>query len=154
MTAIADTLRTLREARGLTQRELAQAVGLPRSSLTDMESGRVASPRRDVLDALAATLGVDTLVLLGDAANPLDALAAAIRAYDPAALVEVDESGPAVACWLSTGELCYFWNRHGWAHYLRSQGIEAPDDLPDLINPQRQTPSAAQRDGLLAVMKG
>lgn len=154
MSALADTLRTLREARGLTQRELAQAAGLPRSSLTDIERGRVASPRRDVLDALAATLGVDTLALLGDAANPLDALAAAIRAYDPLAEVAIDESGPAVACWLSNGQLCYFWSRHGWAHYLRSQGMEAPDDLPDLVNPQRQTPSAAQRDGLLAVMKG
>jgi hypothetical protein len=31
--------------------------------------------------------------------------------------------------------------------------MEAPDDLPDLVNPQRQTPSAVQRDGLLAVMQ-
>jgi transcriptional regulator with XRE-family HTH domain len=153
MSAFADTLRTLREARGLTQRELAKQVGLPRSSLTDIERGRIASPRRDVLDALAATLGVDTLALLGDAANPLDALAAAIRAYDPLAEVAIDESGPAVACWLSNGQLCYFWSRHGWAHYLRSQGVEPTDDLPDLVNPQRQTPSAAQRDGLLAVMQ-
>jgi transcriptional regulator with XRE-family HTH domain len=185
-TPLARRLRELRQARGLTQRELADKSGIHRGTLQDLELSRVARPRQHIIDALADALGVepnDLTTDVFDPANPkqprftaspeppaqiapvqaappppahpaLLALAAAIRAFDPLAEVEVDESGPAVAVWLSNGQLCYFRDRHGWAHYLRSQGIEAPEDLPDMINPQRQTPSAAQRDGLLAVMKG
>jgi transcriptional regulator with XRE-family HTH domain len=180
-TPLARRLRELRQARGLTQRQLAEASGINRSTLQNLELSRVTRPWQHVINALADALGVapdDLTTDVFDPANPkqprfvepseppaqvaplppahlaLAALAAAVRAYDPLAEVAIDGEGPAVACWLSNGQLCYFRDRHGWAHYLRSQGIEAPEDLPDMINPQRQTPSAAQRDGLLAVMKG
>jgi transcriptional regulator with XRE-family HTH domain len=190
-TPLARRLRELRQARGLTQRQLAAASGVNRATLQNLELSRVTRPWQHVINALADALGVapnDLTTDVFDPANPkqprfvepseppaqvapvqvapvqvaplppahlaLAALAAAVRAYDPLAEVAIDGEGPAVACWLSNGQLCYFRDRHGWAHYLRSQGIEAPEDLPDMINPQRQTPSAAQRDGLLAVMKG
>ena len=184
-TALANRLRELRAQRGLSQRQLATASGVNRATLQNLELSRVARPFRHVLDALAKALGVEPDALtteVFDPANPkqpqraelptepppppvqaapipparsaLLALAAAIRAYDPLAEVTIDDDGPAVACWLSSGELCYFRNRQGWAHYLRLHGIELTEDLPDVVNVYRQTPSAVQRDGLLALMRG
>jgi transcriptional regulator with XRE-family HTH domain len=169
---IGGRLRELRAERGLSQETLASYAGLSRQGIQKIENGSI-HVRLSTLQQLALALDVTVADLapgvelppeppappaqvapLPPAHPALTALAAAVRAYDPAAEVAIDESGPALACWMSNGQLCYFWSRHGWAHYLRSQGMEAPDDLPDLVNPQRQTPSAAQRDGLLAVMKG
>lgn len=175
-TPLARRLRELRQARGLTQRQLAEASGVNRSTLQNLELSRVTRPWQHVINALADALSVkpdDLTTDVFDPANPkqprlvepseppaqavpiqvaplppahpaLVALAQAVRDFDPLAEVAVDDDGPAVAAWLSTGELCYFWNRHSWAAYLRERGLELTTDLPDIINPYRreQTPEA------------
>jgi transcriptional regulator with XRE-family HTH domain len=55
--AFKDRLRELRTAKGLTQMQLAAAAGLTLSSVTQMEIGKVESPRLDTLRKLAGALG-------------------------------------------------------------------------------------------------
>jgi DNA-binding SARP family transcriptional activator/DNA-binding XRE family transcriptional regulator len=52
-------LRRYREARGLTQRELAAAAGMSLGSLRDLEQGRTRAPRWGTAEKLAAVLGLD-----------------------------------------------------------------------------------------------
>jgi transcriptional regulator with XRE-family HTH domain len=54
---LANRLRTLREARGLTQVEVAKLTGLAQTSISSYESGRRV-PRLDAARALAQTYGV------------------------------------------------------------------------------------------------
>ncbi len=56
-THLAHNLRTLREARGLSQTTLARKAGLPRATWTHLESGD-ANPTLAVLSAAAEALGV------------------------------------------------------------------------------------------------
>ena len=71
MTPLAVTLRTLREAAGLTQRGLAEKSGVHRGTLQNLEQSRVARPHREVIDALADALGVHPAELTADVFDPL-----------------------------------------------------------------------------------
>jgi transcriptional regulator with XRE-family HTH domain len=57
-------LRTLRERKPMTQEELAEAAGINRVTLANIESGR-ADPRPTTIRKLAAALGVEPAVLMG-----------------------------------------------------------------------------------------
>ena len=70
MTPLAVTLRTLREAAGLTQRGLAEKSGVHRGTLQNLEQSRVARPHREVIDALADALGVQPAELTTDVFDP------------------------------------------------------------------------------------
>jgi len=59
----ADTIRTLREARALTQRELATAVGVTDKAVSKWESGR-GLPDISLIEGLAAALGVSVSAAL------------------------------------------------------------------------------------------
>ena len=70
MTPLAVTLRTLREAAGLTQRGLAEKSGVHRGTLQNLEQSRVARPHREVIDALADALGVPPDKITTDVFDP------------------------------------------------------------------------------------
>ncbi len=55
--SLGDTLRTLREARGLHQYELAKLLDVPQSCISDWETGKT-KPRRDRINPIANALGV------------------------------------------------------------------------------------------------
>lgn len=59
-----EKLRKLREARGLTQAELAERAGLHRVYLTQVEGGVKTNPSLDTLQRLAKALGVPVRELL------------------------------------------------------------------------------------------
>lgn len=59
----ADTIRTLREQQGLTQRALAEAVGVTDKAVSKWESGR-GLPDISLIESLAAALGVSVAELL------------------------------------------------------------------------------------------
>ncbi len=59
----AATIRSLREARGLTQRQLAEAIGVTDKAVSKWESGR-GLPDISLVDALASALGVSVAELL------------------------------------------------------------------------------------------
>jgi DNA-binding XRE family transcriptional regulator len=61
---LAENLTKLRNAKDLNQAELAQAVGISRFTITDLENGRV-NINQDVLDALATFFHTSTDDLLG-----------------------------------------------------------------------------------------
>ncbi|NVO31199.1 helix-turn-helix transcriptional regulator [Hymenobacter lapidiphilus] len=63
--SIGDRLRRLRDAAGLTQAELADAAGISRPSLNEIETGITARPRRGTLLKIAAALGVAVETLQG-----------------------------------------------------------------------------------------
>ncbi len=58
-------LKTLREAKGLTQGELAERAGLHRVYVTQLEIGVETNPTLDTLERLAKALGVPASELLG-----------------------------------------------------------------------------------------
>lgn len=62
--ALKDTLKTLREKRGLTQEELAEKADLHRVTIAEMESGRGGDPKWSTIERLAAALGCKTAELL------------------------------------------------------------------------------------------
>jgi transcriptional regulator with XRE-family HTH domain len=61
---LADNVRQLREARGLTQQQIARAAGVPRATWGNLESGG-ANPTLSVLARAAAALGVTVEELIG-----------------------------------------------------------------------------------------
>lgn len=63
-TAFGDNLRTLRTARGLTQKELGERVGLSKAVVSKYENG-LGYPNLDMVVALADFFGVTTDFLLG-----------------------------------------------------------------------------------------
>lgn len=67
-TAIGAGIRQLRKARGLTQAQLAQLVGVERTSIVNVEKGQQRLGI-DLLDKLAAALGMRLVMRL----EPLDA---------------------------------------------------------------------------------
>jgi transcriptional regulator with XRE-family HTH domain len=56
-------LRTARERKGLTQEQLAAAVGLTQASISQLETREGTRPAFDTVVALAAALGVDPMAL-------------------------------------------------------------------------------------------
>ena len=62
--ALGEELRSLRRERGIKQQDLAAQAGISRSYLCDIERGRVSNPSIQVLDGLAASLGIARLDLL------------------------------------------------------------------------------------------
>ena len=79
-TRLAETLRSLRKAAGLNQRDLADQLGLDRSAYTYYEKG-TSAPTLENLKKLADIFGVTTDELLGRAETP------------PAAMVVRDSAG-------------------------------------------------------------
>lgn len=65
MATFAERLRILREEQGLSQRALADKVGVSNSAISVYERG-VNTPRFETLDDLAAVLNVDYSYLLGE----------------------------------------------------------------------------------------
>lgn len=63
------TLRVLRDARGLTQEQVAEAAGTSQSHYSKIELGRV-SPTIRTVKKLADVLGVDLVELLRGVARP------------------------------------------------------------------------------------
>jgi transcriptional regulator with XRE-family HTH domain len=70
LAALGERIRTLREAAGLLQMDLAHRVGLSRTSITNLEAGRQGNIPLDRLLALATALDTTVAVLVGEA--PLD----------------------------------------------------------------------------------
>lgn len=64
--SLATRLRRLREARGLSTRQLAGAAGFSQGVVTHLETGRTRDPRLETLRALAAALGVGLEDLAGE----------------------------------------------------------------------------------------
>lgn len=58
-------LREVRQAKGLSQVELGQRAKVRQATISALESGRVRNLDLDVLDRLAAALGVQPVLLLG-----------------------------------------------------------------------------------------
>jgi transcriptional regulator with XRE-family HTH domain len=67
---LAYRLRTLREAAGLSQQEVAERADLSLSLIAKMEQGRKADPRASTLLALAEALGVRAGQLIEDLKKP------------------------------------------------------------------------------------
>lgn len=67
--AIADRLRAIREARGISISELARRADLSKSSVADIEKNADRSPSISTLGALAEALGVHVATLLGVAGD-------------------------------------------------------------------------------------
>ena len=65
----ADTIKTLREGRKLTQRALAEAVGVTDKAVSKWESGR-GLPDISLVEPLAAALGVSVAELLTGDVRP------------------------------------------------------------------------------------
>lgn len=68
-TNLADNLRAIREARGLSQAQLAQLAGIPRPTWTHLESG-AANPTLSVLIKVAAALQIRLEELLAPPREP------------------------------------------------------------------------------------
>ena len=62
---LAMEIRGLREARGLTQRELAEQVGTTQSAIARLEAGNI-SPSLPTLERIATALGVELTVSFAD----------------------------------------------------------------------------------------
>lgn len=67
MNDLGTTVRDLRQARGWTQQELADRLGVSQRWVSDVENGRTTMPRLARLRRLADTLGVDRGVLIAAA---------------------------------------------------------------------------------------
>jgi transcriptional regulator with XRE-family HTH domain len=52
-------LRELREAKGLTQLELAERVGVRQATISDLETGKAKTIRLSLIEALTRELGVE-----------------------------------------------------------------------------------------------
>jgi ribosome-binding protein aMBF1 (putative translation factor) len=62
---LAFEIRELREARGLSQRELAERVGTTQSAIARLEAGNI-SPSLPTLDRVAEALGAELTVTIAD----------------------------------------------------------------------------------------
>lgn len=68
---VAQSVRGIRRARGLSQRQLAARMGVPRTYISKIENAK-AMPTLSSLDRLARALGVNVCVLLRDARSRRD----------------------------------------------------------------------------------
>ena len=64
MTPIRLRVRELREVRGMTQADLAEASGVRRATISTIESGKVKGIHFAILERLADAIGVDAAVLV------------------------------------------------------------------------------------------
>jgi len=71
--AIGDIIREIREARDISQRQLAHDAGVKQSVLSRIESGDTPNPRAETLRAIAEALNVPVTAILGRPA-PVDRL--------------------------------------------------------------------------------
>lgn len=62
---MAERIRTLRQARGLTLEQVATVVGVGRSTVRKWETGMIANMRRDKIASLAKALGTTPAYLMG-----------------------------------------------------------------------------------------
>lgn len=67
-------LRSLREARKLSQKALARRLNFSQASISSLESGNRNLPRADRLERLAAFFGVEPSFLIGSAPSAPDAI--------------------------------------------------------------------------------
>lgn len=67
-------IRALRKAAGLKQGALANAAGMPQSTLSDIERGDIEMPGGDVLVRIAQALKVSPDALVADGEDPVPAL--------------------------------------------------------------------------------
>jgi transcriptional regulator with XRE-family HTH domain len=65
-------VRASRERLHLTQRQLAERVGVSRSAISELEAGRIEQPRVAVFARLARVLGLPAAALLAAAGSPLE----------------------------------------------------------------------------------
>lgn len=65
-------VRVSRERLHLTQRQLAERVGVSRSAISELEAGRIEQPRAAVFARLAKVLGLPAAALLAAAGSPLE----------------------------------------------------------------------------------
>ena len=63
---VGDLIKQARTAKGMTQEELAEKVGVQKSAVAKWENGRVSEIKRTNLMKLAMALGLDAVQLLGD----------------------------------------------------------------------------------------
>ncbi|QHO92220.1 XRE family transcriptional regulator [Actinomyces sp. 432] len=90
---IHDRLRKAREAACLEQAELAEQIGVSRASISAYESGRVAKPRRIVVNAWSLATGVPVQWLItGIAPTPEDDGAPAAGDRGSAGLPRLDSN--------------------------------------------------------------
>ena len=75
----ADTIRALREGRGLTQRALAEAIGVTDKAVSKWESGR-GLPDITLIEPLAGALGVSVAELWQETCAPTPIAPATSRA--------------------------------------------------------------------------
>lgn len=68
--ALGRLVRAQRERLRLTQRELAEEVGVSRSAISELEAGRIEQPRATVFARLGKALGIPAAVLLAAAGYP------------------------------------------------------------------------------------
>lgn len=66
MNHVGELIKTARIAKGITQQELGDAVGVQKSAIAKYENGRVINIKRNVLQGLADTLDLDIASLVGD----------------------------------------------------------------------------------------
>lgn len=81
MDTLGELIKTHREARGLTTRQLGKLVGTTGSNISQIEKGTVARPSPDIVSRLAEVLSIPELVLLramGYLARSSDALGEAV----------------------------------------------------------------------------
>lgn len=67
-----ERLRLLREERGMTLRQLAEAAGVSEATIQRYECGVIKNPPRERISAMADALGVQAAALAGWAEEPLD----------------------------------------------------------------------------------
>ncbi len=80
MNITASRLRMLREAKGLSQREVAERIGMTRAAYNKYERGFSRPVRK--LDELTELFGVTTDYLLGRDATPFESEMAAVDSHD------------------------------------------------------------------------
>ncbi|WP_294159386.1 helix-turn-helix domain-containing protein [uncultured Selenomonas sp.] len=116
-------IRELREKCGLTQREVANAVGVTEATVSRWESGHINNMRRDKIQSLAKILQVSPLVIMG------------MKEQDPPAAPPSAQEGaePYKAPLTKRGELTEHEREHIELYReLDERGRNAVDDLTDL----------------------
>jgi len=73
-TELGTLVRRAREQKGISIRELARRADIPSTTLRDIETARVRSPRVETLEAIAVALGVSLDLLMHEAAPDVAAV--------------------------------------------------------------------------------
>lgn len=64
--SVAELLGNYRNAKGMSQKELAEIAQLPQSAISDIETGKRQNPGVKTLVAIAAALEISVSVLIGE----------------------------------------------------------------------------------------